>query len=253
MRARAELGDGVALQAVGVRYLVASDASADELRRAVGTVERVDSALNLEFFATPRAAPLLIYLFGDATSYDAYNVKAFGAVSDTPYGFYSSAEDLIVMNLATGTGTLAHELVHPLIAVDFPAVPSWFNEGFASLFEQSEYTAEGRMRGLVNWRFEGLLSALDAGEVALRPVMLTTTEAFYGEESGLNYAIARYLCLYLQEQGQLAAYYRAFREGVGEDPSGIATLESVLASPLDDIEKAWKDWLRVVAEREAAK
>ena len=39
------------------------------------------------------------------------------------------------MNSATALGTLSHELVHPYMETNFPNVPSWFNEGLASLYE----------------------------------------------------------------------------------------------------------------------
>ena len=32
---------------------------------------------------------------------------------------------------------LVHEMVHPFMDADFPACPAWFNEGLASLYEQS--------------------------------------------------------------------------------------------------------------------
>ena len=52
--------------------------------------------------------------------------------------------------------------------------------------------------------------------------------AFYGEEKGGNYAAARYLCHYLQERDLLRDFYRAFRDGHADDPTGYATLQRVL-------------------------
>ena len=37
-----------------------------------------------------------------------------------------------------GGGTIAHELVHALIANDFTEAPEWLNEGLASLYEEAE-------------------------------------------------------------------------------------------------------------------
>ena len=82
-------------------------------------------------------------------------VIAAAAIIQLFFGFYMSGERKMVMNIATGTGTLAHELVHPLLAEDFPNVSSWFNEGFASLYEQSG-SRGSRMMGFVNWRLPGL-------------------------------------------------------------------------------------------------
>ena len=41
------------------------------------------------------------------------------------------------MNIATGGGTLVHEIVHPFVEANFPGCPTWFNEGLGSLYEQS--------------------------------------------------------------------------------------------------------------------
>ena len=55
------------------------------------------------------------------------------------------------MNIATGGGTLVHEIVHPFIAANFPACPAWLNEGLGSLFEQSG-EHDGHIVGYANWR-----------------------------------------------------------------------------------------------------
>ena len=50
---------------------------------------------------------------------------------------FMNADNALVMNIATGGGTLVHEIVHPFMEANFPACPSWFNEGLGSLYEQS--------------------------------------------------------------------------------------------------------------------
>jgi hypothetical protein len=213
-------------------------------KRAKGTVDRVYRALFKTYFKKRPTRPLRVYLFGSAREYDKYVEETTGRKPTTPYGYYSPSYRKMVMNIRTGTGTLAHEMVHPLIAEDFPEVPSWFNEGFASLFEQSYYTRDGSIRGAVNWRLRGLQPALRKGTApSLREVMRTSTDEFYGVGSGLNYAVARYLCFYLQEQGKLVEYYKAFRAGVDEDPTGEATLKKVASKTFDELQKEWKAWV----------
>ena len=56
----------------------------------------------------------------------------------------------------------------------------------------------------------------------------TSTYEFYSEDPGSNYAQARYLCYYLQQQGLLREYYRQFRRNVRTDPTGYETLKSIL-------------------------
>ena len=60
---------------------------------------------------------------------------------------------------------------------------------------------------------------------------------------GLNYAQARYLMLYLQEKRLLRTYYREFRDHAKEDPTGVKSLEAVIApQSLKAFEKQWRAW-----------
>ena len=106
------------------------------------------------------------------------------------------------MNIATGGGTLVHEIVHPFVAANFPACPSWFNEGLGSLYEQCS-ERDGRIEGLSNWRLAGLQSAIRAGRLPTFEALTATTDReFYDADPGTNYSQARYLCYWL-EQHQL--------------------------------------------------
>ncbi len=161
-----------------------------------------------------------------------------------------SHERKMVMNIATGTGTLAHEMVHPLIAEDFPEVPTWFNEGFASLYEQSRSLPNDRMEGLLNWRLPGLQRAIrEEGIISLRDLMNTSTHSFYGDERGVNYATARYLCLYLQEKELLGKFYVTFKATFEKDSTGITALEKVTGQTLDKLQPAWIAWVKKLRYR----
>jgi len=224
-------------------FVIVTDGGRETMDRAAGTVTRVSAALYRQFFTQRTERPLKVFAFAGKASYDKFVRGTYGKDPTTPYGFYMPSDRSMVMNLATGTGTLAHELVHPLIEEDFAAVPAWFNEGFASLFEQSMYDEDGSIRGLVNWRLRGLQPALrDGSAPKLEEVMSTNRSEFYGSGSGLNYAVARYLCLYLQEQGLLAKYYKAFRENHKDDPSGKAALKQVMGKSPADLQDEWAAW-----------
>jgi hypothetical protein len=75
----------------------------------------------------------------------------------------------------------------------------------------------------------------------------TSTYEFYNEDPGSNYAQARYLCYYLQQQGLLREYYRQFRRNVRTDPTGYETLKSILdikdEAGMAQFEQAWKAWI----------
>jgi hypothetical protein len=187
--------------------------------------------LEQDFFTTRPSQILDVYLFGDAKSYERGVKKLTGDAPDTPFGFYSPSHGALFMNIATGGGTLVHEIVHPYVAADFPGAPPWLNEGLGSLFEQSAEKA-GHIVGLTNWRLEGLKSAEAADTI---PSFETLTHydaaAFYRDERGVNYAASRYLLYYLQEKGVLRDFYKQMRANRDKDPTGYATLQKVLREP----------------------
>src|SRR5262249_18268755 len=129
----------------------------------------------------------------------------------------------------------------PFMASNFPDCPSWFNEGLASLYEQSS-ERNGRIIGQTNWRLRGLQTAIRKGEVPLFETLCrTTTREFYDRDKGTNYSQARYLCYYLQERGLLQKYYRTFRKNATTDPSGLESLKTVLGEEdLADFKDRWE-------------
>lgn len=238
---RKELGDDVKVERIEEVFFVATNDTAASFKACQGTISRMYRYLRKDYFERKPEKPIRVYLFRDKISYEDYCKKTYEKPPSTPFGFYMARERKMVMNIATGTGTLAHELVHPLLAEDFPGVPSWFNEGFASLYEQSGTRGE-KVVGHVNWRLPGLHKALKGRGVSLDALLKTTTEEFYGDERGVNYAAARYLCYWLQEHDLLIPFYKAFKAGHGEDPSGLSALEKVAAKTLADLEPAWRAW-----------
>ena len=166
----------------------------------------------------------------------------------TPFGYYSAEHRALVMNIATGGGTLVHEIVHPFMRANFPACPAWFNEGLASLYEQSA-EKNGRIRGLVNWRLKGLEQAIRDGKtVSFKQLTSMSDAEFYGGANRANYsqhyAQARYLCYYLQEHGLLVRFYREFAAGADRDPAGYLTLQRVLGeSDMAAFKKKWESFV----------
>jgi len=241
---RRDLGEDAHVERVEDVFFVASNDSLPRFVEYKATVTRVFRYLYEDYFTRKPEKPIRVYLFRDKTTYDSYCRSTYDKPPSTPYGFYMSRERKMVMNISTGTGTLAHELVHPLLSEDFPGVPSWFNEGFASLFEQSG-ERDGKMVGFINWRLPKLKQLLKINKgVPLVDLMRTTTEQFYGEDDrGVNYATARYFCLYLQEQKQLIPFFKEFRATSSQDPTGAHALQKITGKTPAELEVPWRDWV----------
>lgn len=210
-------------------FVVIGDEPADRVSQwadevVSGTVTR----LKQDYFSKDPANILEIWLFKDEVSYRKHAKEFFDDEPDTPYGYYSPSKKALVMNIATGGGTLVHEIVHPFVEANFPDCPAWFNEGLGSLYEQSG-TVDGHIYGYTNWRLRGLQNGLRTKIVPTFKLMTSMSNSeFYREDTGTNYAQARYLCYYLQEKGLLRKYYQEFVANAKTDPTGYKTLQRVL-------------------------
>jgi hypothetical protein len=228
-------------------FVVIGDEETETVKRhARDTVKWAVDRLKQDYFERNPSEIIDVWLFQDATSYEENAKKLFGGQPSTPYGYYSARHRALVMNIATGAGTLVHEIVHPFMAANFPECPDWFNEGLASLYEASG-EKEGHIVGLTNWRLPALQRALRKGTVPpFKTLCETTTHEFYEQDRGTNYAQARYLCYYLQEQGLLIKFFRAFKKNAASDPSGYETLKSVLGD--DGMAKFQERWQTFVLQ-----
>ena len=210
-------------------FVVAGDEQADAVRRrATNTVKWAADRLKQEYFARAPDDILDIWLFKDDASYQKHARKLFGDTPDTPFGYFSYAHKALIMNVATGGGTLVHEIVHPFMHANFPKCPAWFNEGMGSLYEQCG-DRDGHIYGHTNWRLAGLQEAIGKGAVpSFKDLTAMDEDQFYRHDRGTNYAQSRYLCYYLQEKGLLARFYKEFLANAKDDPSGYKTLAKVL-------------------------
>ncbi|MEL7500165.1 MAG: DUF1570 domain-containing protein [Planctomycetota bacterium] len=225
-------------------FVVVGDGGADKVKRtAERTVKWAVDCIKQDYFQRDPLHILDIWLFKNPESYQRHNVQLFGSKPTTPFGYYSSQHRALVMDISTGGGTLVHEIVHPFIESNFVLCPSWFNEGLASLYEQSS-SRNGRIIGLTNWRLRGLQKTIEAERLAtFKELCETSTREFY-RGAGTNYAQARYLCYYLQERGLLNKFYHAFVKNAQDDPSGYETLQSVLGTEdMGSFQEKWEAYV----------
>ncbi|MBL9093938.1 MAG: hypothetical protein JNL96_22160 [Planctomycetaceae bacterium] len=220
---------------VRVPFVIAGDMDESQLSIwYTRTIAPAARSLGNAYFRTSPSTPITVLLFNGERSYDCYAEALFGDQGISVYGYYKPERRTLVMNIATGGGTLIHELTHALIDFDFPHVPDWFNEGLASLYEQSRFLPnEGELEGLPNWRLPSLQEAVARNRLGSLEALFATDD-FRGVNVGLNYAQARYFCLYLQEQKLLAEFYHRFRASHDKDPQGSAAAKSLFP------EKSWE-------------
>lgn len=235
-------------------FVVAGDLPLERLKAwQRGMVRHAADAMWRDYFAKRPTQPITILLFDSGTSYRTYAKRDYPdakASHDSPstvpyYGYYLPRSRTLVMNISTGGGTLIHELTHALMACDFPDAPDWLSEGLASLHEQCNGQAwsQKRLVGDVNWRLPDLKRAIAGKE--LRPLRaLITADDFRGSLETLNYAQARYFCMYMQNQGALKRFYKAFRDGYRDDRTGLSCVEEAMGRRrIELIEQDFLTWV----------
>ena len=232
----AELGDACDV-IVRAPFVIGGDLPPEELQRWYGrTIQPAALALTESYLQTTPDKPITVLLFSNRESYNAYAERLYHDRGISVYGYYKPTIRTLIMNIGTGGGTLVHELTHAMVDFDFADVPAWFNEGLASLHEQCRFRQTDErhwIEGLANWRLAKLQEAIQDDELGTIRAMISDAD-FRGANVGLNYAHARYFCMYLQQQGKLVEFYQAFRESHRDDPTGEKTLRRVLG------EDGWK-------------
>jgi len=198
-------------------------------------------ALHATYFDKRPPRPITILLFKKFQSYAHWAKVLFNDTDVAYFGYFKPSDRTMLMNLGPGIGTLYHELTHALMAVDFPGVPDWFNEGLASLHEGA-YVSRNRFVGMVNWRFPALRQALRAGK--LRTLKdLVTADDFYTRQVGMNYAQARHFALFMQRQKLLRKFYRYFRDHPDSN-LGLSALEHIFGYKIARIDREYRAFLR---------
>lgn len=223
-------------------FVIAGDLAPARLQSLLSqTLAPAAARLQHMFDLAPPGSPICVFVFDGQTSYRRF-AEAMWGDADVPYfGYFKPEANAVVLDINTGTGTLVHELTHTLTAPDFPSMPTWFSEGLASLYEQCRYEGD-ELVGLVNWRLPGLQAALNDGTLPSLEQVISGGD-FRAEHEGLNYAQARYFCMFMQERGCLKRFYKRFREERQRDPTGLATVQAVFDGRAPaDIERAFRRW-----------
>ena len=147
-------------------------------------------------------------------------------------GYYNPSDNLIMATSGrAGYGTLLHEMIHALIAADFPNAPAWLNEGLASLYERTQWS-NSQLHALPNWRMDGLR---ESNMPSLADLVQQASEiGLHSHEI----AAIRLLFLYLDQQNLMDDLYLLAKQG-----SPDFTLSQGVTS-LGLMEAGWQEFLK---------
>jgi hypothetical protein len=228
-------------------FVIGGDLSEQDLTACHSeTIAPAVQAMQVRYFRSRPHQPITVLLFSGEASYNRYSREWYGDGDVSVYGYYKPNERTLLVNHATGNGTLLHELTHALVDFEMDDPPVWLNEGLASLHEQCRFRADSDgpwIEGLVNWRLEGLQTVIRQGR--LRSLIELVEELdFRGPLVGTNYAQARYFCMYLQQQGRLAEFFHDFRDHRAGDFAGSAAVIRALGGrSWEQLDRDFQSWV----------
>jgi hypothetical protein len=228
-------------------FVVASNLTEEETDKHIkNTIDRAVECFYNDYFETRPSEATTIFLFKNDDTYRYWAKKLYDDDDLSRYGYYKPADRTMLMNINTGTGTLVHEMTHALVRYDFPDIPSWFNEGMGSLYERCSLNNK-TILGYVNWRLPALQDAIeDRSYTSLDKLVKNGWNEFYGDRSDVNYAQARYLCMYLQENNLLRKYYKLFRDTYNDDNTGKTQLEKITGRSIDELDAEYVSWVKTL-------
>lgn len=209
------------------------------------------------FLAGPfRAAPdraITVDLFSSHAAYVAYSKARYG-IDPEPHsllGYYRKATREMLVDGASGWGTLVHELTHAFIEHDWEGssagVPAWISEGIASLFEAYSFAPDGSIHGVTNWRLQVLRRSVDVRASTL----FDTTDEDFEQGDALTqsrwYALARFACQWLDSDDagrKLWAFYALFRDTYDSDPTGRTAFSRSVGWSPSKADRRFAEYLR---------
>ena len=218
------------------RIEVDGEVSVKRAKQVVALVEAVVADVERRFTRDAKRpdADVTLLLYDNADRYREEAAKLGPLISD--WGFYLPGKRVAIANVAASIGNLRHELVHPLLGDDYPAIPAWLNEGIASLYGSAKLGKRGFVF-LVNYRLRDLQRALKQRTLPSLAELAASTDAdVRGKQAMTYYAMSRYVLLYADRLGTLDALYAELRD------SDRAKHGEILARYVD--EKAFRTWAR---------
>jgi hypothetical protein len=181
----------------------------------------------------------------------AFGPAAAGAFSSIGGAYEHDRKRLVAQDLGA---TLRHEFLHVLHWRHMNRLgqihPIWIQEGLCSVVEDFDAgPGESDLTPVVSWR-TNIAKRVERGDMFLTLEKLGAMphERFMNSRPLANYAQARAVFMFLAANGKLGAWYRAYTEGFGEDPSGVKAFERVFGEPIAAVNKRYRTYVRTLPD-----
>ncbi len=202
-------------------FLVCGDEDLSKLQnRALGTIDQFGARIMSAFFNRNSLPVFHIWICKDSKSYRLQTSRLLRISNPPEGGVLSFSNRLLVADASCMEDFLPVGMARLLLHARLPNAPLWLSTGFGLCFQQQDY--------FCSWRNPALVPPFPSFEKFCH----TTTP---------NPAQAGLLCQYLNASGLLCSYLRLLEnQGLQRDPSGAASLQSVLGP---DGQKSLQAWI----------
>lgn len=160
-------------------------------------------------------------------------------------GFYNHGNKMLI---AKNIGmTLRHEFTHACHFADQDGLgqrhPIWVAEGLATLFETSSFDDSDVLRPQHNYRLNFLQRIIKADKAIPWKEFMDISHPDFMKKAMIAYPQARYMMMYLYDQGKLKKWYDAYTGSWASEKTGEVAWERTMGKKLSEIEADWKKWV----------
>jgi hypothetical protein len=179
-----------------------------------------------------------------------YGQEALEGLSTIGGAYTHDNKQLIAMDLG---GTLRHEFFHILHWRSMTRLgqrhPIWVMEGLCSLVEDYDLGPEGQIIPATSWRTNLIKRREKIGKLfKIEQFVQVSQTKFTGTVPLAHYAQARAIFLFLHQRGKLKEWYTHYTSTYADDPTGLASLQAVLALTPKEFDREFREWVRALPE-----
>jgi len=180
-----------------------------------------------------------------------FGPAAFAGFSTIGGQYMHDTKQLVAQDLGA---TLRHEFLHALHWRHMDHLGQkhafWIQEGLGCLVEDLDVAADGTLSPSPSWR-TNTAKRRDRANILmpLEKLCAITREQFVHQAQVMgNYAQARTFFIYLHQRGLLTRWYQHYVTHFDADPTGAMTTREVLGGTWDEINRAYRLWVRTLPD-----
>lgn len=180
-----------------------------------------------------------------------FGPAALGGFSTIGGQYMHDTKQLVAQDLGA---TLRHEFIHALHWRHMDRLGQkhafWIQEGLGCLVEDVDAAADGSLAPAPSWR-TNTAKRRDRANILmpLEKLCAMTREQFVHQSQVMgNYAQARTFFVYLHQRGLLQQWYQHYITHFDADPTGATSTRAVLAGTWDEINRAYRLWVRTLPD-----